>query len=539
MLKKFLLCLLTTLFVFSTTSCYGLALEVKKTLTGKEDFGQTFSHWCFDGNIELIEEFLENQKIPQSALNSGLYNADTSEVRKILLDAGADPNYRDMLHEYAYNDNDAIFDIIDAEGLDINKRSIKSNLSALATAPRNVYNDDKNAYLMCERMLENGAELYSEMFDYKEGLPLTCPQTVKMLANRYIDEGGKFDYSDTYVYALCGDISNAVKNAEKDKNELDEHEKYEVLRFAAIFGTVEEYKKLKEIYNKENNQRYIPSDYEELTVSCSIEMLEYLLEENDEDIKFDPGIDDADAFKGFDYEDVSDGFTVAISRGRYDMCKYYIDHGVKPDSSLTDYPPLTAAINCGDYELFRLVYDYIKEEYGAPNEEVFGWCFSTENLTDCTKKIIDFLFDEGYTFEYAHYNRICDDAGEYIISHGAVITDEIMMELSNQNHKKSFKAAMKSGYKVSPELLTDMLPYASSDMIEMILDSGTEMEYDILKNSYYASKATVKLLMERGANLKPTADEDKKEYGIEYCNLKNLYERYCRDDLVELLEEYE
>lgn len=114
-----------------------------------------------------------------------------------------------------------------------------------------------------------------------------------------------------------------------------------------------------------------------------------------------------------------------------------------------------------------------------------------------------------------------------------------MMELSHQNHKKSFKAAMKSGYKISQELLTDMLPYASSDMIEMVLDSGTEMEYDILKNSYYASKATVKLLMERGANLKPTADEDKKEYGIEYCNLKNLYERYCRDDLVELLEEYE
>ena len=232
-MKKFLLCLLTTLFVFSTTSCYGLALEVKKTLTGKEDFGQTFAYWCQDGNIELIEEFIENKKISQSILNSGLYNADTSEVRKILLDAGADPNYRDMLDEYAYNDNPAFFDIVDAEGLDINKRSIKSNLSALATAPRNVRNDDKNAYLMCERMLDNGAEIYPEMFenDDLDGIDMDCPQTIKMLANRYIDEGGKFDYPDTYVYALCGDISNAVKSAEKDKNELSEYKKYVVLRF--------------------------------------------------------------------------------------------------------------------------------------------------------------------------------------------------------------------------------------------------------------------------------------------------------------------
>lgn len=264
---------------------------------------------------------------------------------------------------------------------------------------------------MCERMLENGAELYPEMFDYKDGLPLTCPQTVKMLANRYIDEGGKFDYPDTYVYSLCGNISNAVKSAEKDKNELSEYKKYQVFRFASLFGTVEEYKKLKEIYNKEDNQRYIPSDYGELTASCSIEMPEYLLEENGEDIKFDPGIDDADDFKSFDYEDVSDGFTVAISRGRYDMCKYYIDHGVKPNSSLTDYPPLTAAINCRDYELFRLVYDYIKEEYGAPDEEVFGWCFMADDVTDCTKKIMDFLLDEGYTFEKAHYNWLSDSVG--------------------------------------------------------------------------------------------------------------------------------
>ncbi|MCM1508958.1 MAG: hypothetical protein NC177_17760, partial [Ruminococcus flavefaciens] len=83
-------------------------------------------------------------------MNSGLYNTDTSEIRKMLLDAGADPNYKDMLNEYAYNDNSAIFDIIDAEGLDINKRDRSLNLNALATAPRNMYNNDKSAYRMCE-----------------------------------------------------------------------------------------------------------------------------------------------------------------------------------------------------------------------------------------------------------------------------------------------------------------------------------------------------------------------------------------------------
>ncbi len=537
-MKKFFLCLLTALFIFSATSCYGPGAELKRIVTGKEDFDATFIHWCREGNIELIEEFLENKKISQRALNGGLYNADTSEMRKILLDAGADPNYRDMLHEYAYNDNPAIFDIIDAEGLDINRRN-GTNLSALTAAPRNMYNNDKSAYRMCELMLENGAEMYPEMFDYKEGLSLSCPQTVKMLANRYIDEGGKFDYPDTYVYALCGDISSAVKSAEKDKNKLDEYEKYQTLRFSTLFGTVEEYKKLKEIFNLED---YTRNNYGELTASCSIEMLEYLLEVNGEDIKFDPGVDDADAFKGFDYEDIANGFDTAIEYGRYDMCKYYIDHGIKPNSALTSYPAITLAINSGDYELFRLVYDYIKEEYGNPDEEVFGWCFRAKNVTDGTKKIFDFLLDEGYTFEKVHYNRLSDSVGEYIISHGAAITDEIVNEIGRYNYKNSIKAIIDRGYEISPKSLTHIIQYASSDVVEMILDSGTEMEDTIMNKCNLASKATTKLLIERGANLNPTFVKDEEQYGSydgENFDLKRFYSKYCRDDLVELLEEYE
>lgn len=535
--KKLMLLLVTALYVVFSAGCSQLGLEIKRTVTGKEDFGQTFSHWCFNGNIELIEEFLENQKVPQSALNSGLYNARHSEIRKILLDAGADPNYKDMLDEYAYNDNPAIFDIIDAKGLNINKRD-KLNLSALAVAPRNAYNDDKNAYLMCERMLENGAEMYPEMFDYEEDISLACPQTVKMLANRYIDEGGKFNYPDTYVYALCGDISNAVKSAEKDKDKLDEHEKYQVFRFASLFGTVEEYKKLKEIFNMEDDTR---NNYEELTASCSIEMLEYLLEENDDHIKFNPETDIDPKFNDltFKYKRVASGFETAISYGRYDMCKYYIENGIKPESYLTGFYSITAAINSGDYEFFRLIYDYIKEEYGNPEEETFGWCFQLEEVNDETEKIMDFLFDEGYTFENVKYNHLSDDVAEYIISHGATVTDKIIMDISEQVYKKSFKKAIESGYKVSPELLTDIIPYASSDMIEMVLDSGTEMEDVILKRGYDASKATIKLLIERGANLKPPPDKHQEEYGIEYFNLKNEYKKYCRDDLVELLKEYE
>ncbi|MDE5860670.1 MAG: hypothetical protein K2H28_00570, partial [Ruminococcus sp.] len=66
-----------------------------------------------------------------------------------------------------------------------------------------------------------------------------------------------------------------------------------------------------------------------------------------------------------------------------------------------------------------------------------------------------------------------------------------------------------------------------------------EMEDVILKRGYDASKATIKLLIERGANLKPPPDKHQEEYGIEYFNLKNEYKKYCRDDLVELLKEYE
>ncbi|MBD5159829.1 MAG: ankyrin repeat domain-containing protein [Ruminococcus sp.] len=535
--KKFLLVLVTALYVVFSASCTGLGAEVKRMVTGKEDFGQTFSHWCFNGNIELIEEFLENQKVPQSALNSGLYNARHSEVRKLLLDAGADPNYKDMLYEYAYNDNPAIFDIVDAEGLDINRRD-RLNFSALALAPRNVYNNDKRAYHMCELMLENGAEIYPEMFEDDESLDLDCPQTVKMLANRYIDEGGKFDYPDTYVYALCGNISEAVKSVEKDKDTLSEHKKYVILDNATLFGTVEEYKKLKEIFDMED---YRQKQYERLTASCSVEMLEYILEENGDHIKFNPETDIDPKFNDltFKYETVASGFETAISYGRQDICKYYMENGIKPESYLTGFYSITLAINSGDYEFFRMIYDYIKEKYGNPDEEVFGWCFGLSEVNDSTKKIMDFLFDEGYTFENVKYNHLSDDVAEYIISHGATVTDKIIMDISEQVYKKSFKKAIESGYKVSPELLTRMLPYASSDMIEMVLDNGTEMEDIILERGYDASKATIKLLIERGANLKPPPDKHQEEYGIEYFNLKNEYKKYCRDDLVELLKEYE
>ncbi|MDE6092318.1 MAG: hypothetical protein K2G14_04405 [Ruminococcus sp.] len=540
-MKNFLLCLLTALFVVSSTGCYGPGAELKEIVTGKEDFDATFIHWCFEGNIELIEEFLENKKISQRALNGGLYNARQSEIRKMLLDAGADPNYKDMLGEYAYNDNPALFDIVDAKGLDINRRD-RINLSALASAPRNVYNNDKRAYRMCELMLENGAEIYPEMFEDEDmpGVGICCPQTVKMLANRYIDEGGKFDYPDTYVYALCGDISNAVKSAEKDKNELSEHKKYEVLRFAALFGTVEEYKKLKEIFNMEDDAR---NNYEELTASCSIEMLEYLLELNGNHIKFNPETDIDPNFNDmtFEYKRMARGFETAIEYGRYDMCKYYIDHGIKPFSGLNSYSAITLAIDSEDYELFRLVYDYLKEEYGNPDEEVFGWCFMAEQVTDGTKKIIDFLFDEGYTFEKVHYNWISDSVGEYIISHGAVITDEIVKTIGQYNYKNSLKAVIDRGYEISPEVLSNMIQYASSDMIEMVLDTGTEMEDNIMPKCNRASKATTKLLIERGANLNPefVKHDQYGSYDGENFDLKRFYSKYCRDDLVELLEEYE
>ncbi|MDE7137173.1 MAG: hypothetical protein K2O29_01755 [Ruminococcus sp.] len=79
-------------------------------------------------------------------------------------------------------------------------------------------------------------------------------------------------------------------------------------------------------------------------------------------------------------------------------------------------------------------------------------------------------------------------------------------------------------------------------MVEMVLNTGTEMEDNIMLKCNLASKATTKLLIERGANLNPTFVKDEEQYGSydgENFNLKRFYEKYCRDDLVELLEEYE
>lgn len=552
-MKKFLLYLMTVVYVFSVSGCRAnLWREVKEYATQKKDFQGAFEEWCSNGNIELIEEILENNKLQQITLNDGLYSASDVQsgnyaIMKMLLDAGADPNHEDMLYKFADKGKlESITILAGAENLDMEKRT-SLNHSPLAVASMD---DSGRAYDMCKILVENGAEIYSEMFEcIPENDMFHAPKAKKMLANKYIENGGKFDFPDTYVYALCGDIPNAVKSAEKDKDKITESEMYLILDYSKRFGTVEEYKKLKEIYNIKDYKKD-ENGFHRTDISVqSIEMIEYILEINGEHIKFNPETDtDDDGYMNRDYQNISNAFHLAIASGNYDVCKYFIDNGVKPYSTLSSYGAMSAAMGCEDYEIFRLVYDYIKEEYGDFTEELLGWCYRPRNyldeISDCQKKIFDFLLEEGYTFENVYYYFINDSISEYLISHGAAITDKIVYNIAENNNKNALKAVIDRGYKISPELFTDVIKFISSDMAEMILDSGTEMEENILIEGRLASKATVKLLIDRGANLKPVIDDD---YIFQYgysgnpknFDLKDLYNKYCRDDLVELLEEYE
>ncbi len=543
---------MTVLCLFSVTGCRdNVWRELKQDITGKRDFDGAFEEWCGNGNIELITEMLETKKLKQITLNDCLYySSDVTSgdyaIMKMLLDAGADPNHEDMLFKFADKGQlESITILASAKNLNMDKRN-SLNHSPLAVASMD---DSGRAYDMCKIMVENGAEIYPEMFEcIVENGMFKAPKAKKMLAEKYIENGGKFDFPDTYVYALCGDIPNAVKSAENDKDKITESEMHLILEYSRLFGTVDEYKKLKEIYNikdyKKDEFEFIRTD---ISVQ-SIEMIEYILGINEEHIKFNPETDtDDDGFMNRDYQEISDAFHLAIASGNYDICKYFIDNGVKPYSTMSSYGAMSAAMGCENYEVFRLVYDYIKEEYGDFTEELLGWCYRPSNylteISDCQKKIFDFLLEEGYTFENVYYRFINDSISEYLISHGATITDKIVYNIAENNNKNALKAVIDRGYKISPELFTDIIKFISSDMAKMILDSGTEMEENILTECHLASKATVKLLIDRGANLKPTFDEyDIYQYGHtgnpDNFDLKAFYEKYCRDDLVELLEEY-
>lgn len=555
--RRIILSILSFFIPFTFGGC-----DVKKVnLPASKDTNDLFLSACYNCNQELIDELYGSENISQKTLNKGLFSAlscsfgNSCDVAEYLIEKGADANYsEDALIDYGYNARYMQMQaLLTYKDIDLTKEDSAGH-NVMCQALENRFCSDWMAYDMCTALLESGAEIDPRIFEEDEFINLSIsPRTVSMLINKYLEEGKTLNIPDSYRYALCGNISESAKSAESEKDKLSENQKTIMLIYAACFGTVDDYEKIKDIFSlKETNITL------EVVAGCgNIEMLDYLLEVRGQHIKFDPETDsktgEMTSFDfTLDYKDMSDAFEYALATDQYEMSEYFIKNGIRPFHGDSDYTALTRAINSGDMKLFMLVYDYLKNDIGDLTEELVSsavllyskWCGMTGEITDFEKEVFDKFIDDGYTFNTLYYRFMNDSRSLYLITHGAALNDDVITSLYWNGSVESFKAALDRGYKITSQNIAkeDFFKGFDSSVVQTLIDNDVTFPDDILKYTLSASRATVRMLIDNGANIDIKFTELRKENsGIVHqgdYSLEDYYKFYDRSDLAKIVKEY-
>lgn len=537
------------------TSGCALKDKLTKKIKSENNIEDVFNEAVSYGNIELIDELIQTGNVTQDMLNSGLYNAslttgDNYIVMVHLIENGADPNYHDMPQQFAYNGNTIqMTAILTSPDVDINQKS-KLGYSVLYQAMENQSGGlEGSTYNIAKMLVDKDVEIDPEIFKnedtsgevtYAYRQLIQSPLTTKMLIKKCIDDGKNIDIPEAVRYALCGDIESCIESI--PNCELTEGDKKVIACYALYYGNVSQYKELSKFISFEN---YIV--YRDIAMCGNTEMLDYVLKENNAELKADEEKMKEDLSYASQYNKYSDCLSYAAYWGHYNTCKYLCENNVKPIHG-NGYEALSNAISSGNFDLVKYIYSYITEYDGRISEENMGQTLmlvgkrkgSCIPLSNYDKQIYDFLLNEEYEFTNFPVDKFDSATNEYLINNGMDLSDENLKLLAQKNDFKSLQAAFEKGYKPDSEVLKTAVLHASSDTVKLILDNGAEMPDDIMEDAKYASKATVKVLIKAGAKTNLKFNELKPADGGGLVqkgdfDLKDYYIHYGREDLAELL----
>ncbi len=164
----------------------------------------------------------------------------------------------------------------------------------------------------------------------------------------------------------------------------------------------------------------------------------------------------------------------------------------------------------------------------------------SEELSEYDKQVFDFFFEKGYTFREVSFQHFNDGKIEYMINCGCEITPDNLRHLLSRKNINNLQAAFDQGLVPTLDDFKYALTYGYSDSVQLMIDNGFELPDDILTYTTMASKATVEVLIDAGANTKLTFDKLMPADGGGVVregdfDLKDYYKHYGRDDLADLL----
>lgn len=549
-MKKILALVLSGVMLLST-GC-GLSSDTKDRLFGDADVSMLVQSAVQNSNYELLDEYFEADRISQALmddmLGTAMYIDDSYRMTNYLFEKGANPNADiQTVWDAAYNGwYIQTMPFISNSDFNINKKNKYGHNILYMTLDKEGTGNEWATYKIAEELIKNGAEIEEYFFENKDetwrsayGQLYNTPKTTKMLISKYISDGNSLNIPKAVEQALSGDISDCLQTVSDDKTDLGADEIDLIMNYASCYGTVDEYEKLSKLLNSDSASAYC------YIAECgNVEMLDYFFTRENVDLNSNQS--------DIEYESYLDVLACAASFGEYEVCEYLLNKHIAPLSHR--YPEVLAnAILSDNFELFEMLYNYIIEngdEVAVENKNkltesmlyhiflTIGKTTGQYKINEYDKKIFNFFFEAGNDFSEVVTSKFCTSKINYLIEKGKIITEDDIKTIIKLEDEKMLQYLFEKKYEFTQNDLECAVNNSSSKIVKMFIDNKILPNDECLKNSFYSSKAVVKLLIDNGVNT------DIKLDSISYWNgsmkngdytLKDLYEARGRDDLVELL----
>lgn len=601
MRKPILKCLISFVIIISFTGCSITQFYPRFPYWDKEEMIENAldrhnESWL----IELLADCSEEERTEyfyDALVNGGVHN-NRFYTTDVIYEMGVDINGSDypiiakLSKSVSYQDVKYILE----KGADPNLRDA-DGYSPLYYALENRSGQwEASGYNLAKLLVEYGAKPYPEMFhnDYEGNSERTVgngayrqiahsPMTAQYLMKILLENGEESGLPAAVEYAILGECEKSL-NELKSGNTVSDADMGLISFYFGYFGTMEQYQELADFWGR----------YSKPPASCvagagNAEVLKRLyLDKNPDDENSTGYIMDFQS---------PDLLVSAMQMNQIEVVELLLSYEPANIDWIDAVGGLGVRVfNCST-ECFYIFYDYCKENAPEAIDEEFLRMFEPDrgNASIHKYEIIDFLFSEGFDCRYIQLEWCTAETIRYLYDKGRPLMLSDLYEVAcygdyecvkavvehggNLNYTESFDVRLPSDTNIryeNGEILYDFTKdeidefmnydelcknteensglrvlciHQSPETIQYILDQGVEIPEDFLGDirsscSFMLSAENIRVLIENGADIDVVVPQIPINHGGTHVTsgkftLSDYFEAYNRDDIVELLKEYD
>lgn len=550
---------------------------------------------------ELLADCSEEERTEYfyDALVNGNVNPDRFYTADVIYEMGVDINGSDypiiakLSKSASYQDVKYVLE----KGADPNLRDVDGYSPLYYALENRTGQWEASGYNLAKLLVEYGAKPYPEMFhnDYEGNSERTVgngayrqiahsPMTAQYLMKILLENGEESGLPASVEYAILGECEKSL-NELKSGNTVSDADMGLISFYFGYFGTMEQYQELADFWGR----------YSKPPASCvagagNAEALKRLyLDKNPDDENSTGYIMDFQS---------PDLLVSAIQMNQIEIVKLLLSYEPANIDRIDAFGGLGFRVFDCSTECFYIFYDYCKENAPEAIDEEFLRMFEPDcgNASIHKYEIIDFLFSEGFDCRYVQLECCTAETINYLYDKGRPLMLSDLYEVACYGDYECVKAVVENGgnpnYTVSFDLrggpfydtvkydgdtvlhqyhttsdrdgafmtyeelcesmegnsgLREFCMYQSPETIQYILEQGVEIPEDFLGDvrescSYMLSAENIRVLIENGANIDmvvPKIPRSNNDYISGNFTLPEYFEAYNRDDIVELLKEYD